>query len=129
MQNHDQTPKSTIGPNDLRTLNVMMGTGTLNQIDQTRKAGQESGPVQGEKREVLPLPLRLMRGVGGLVLLAGIVGLIACFIKMNGERPEWALPAAKYGLGIGVPLYGGLLLLEAWLDRRAWLRRSKEKQE
>lgn len=124
----DQTPEILGGPTDRRTLNVMLGTGFLNQVDQTRKAKTERGAVTGEKKQFLPLPLRILSAVGGLFLLFGVIETILLFIAMDGD-PIGKVPFVELGLGIGIPIWGGLRLLESYLERQDWIKRMREADE
>ena len=121
----DETPVGTGGPTDRKTLNVMLGMGMLNQVDQTqREFTGQGGQVQG-KREYLPKPLRFVSTLGGVLLAVGCLGLILYFLTflLSGYHGV-GLPTAGLGLGLGIPLYGGMRGLEAYLERRDWLRRN-----
>lgn len=124
-KHQDQTPEIMDAPMDRRTLNVTLGTGFLNQVDQTRKCKNESAGVTRTKKQWLPLPLRILSAIGGLFLLFGVLETILLFIAMDGERLGRPLYVG-IGLGVGVPVWGGLRLLESWLERRDWVRRMRE---
>ena len=125
---NDQTPEITGGPTDRRSLNVMLGTGFLNQVDQTRRARTERGYVTGQKKQWLPLPLRILSAIGGLFLLFGVMETILLFIAVDGA-PLGSTLYVGIGLGVGIPVWGGLRLLEAYLERRDWVRRMREADE
>lgn len=125
---NDQTPEILDAPTDRRTLNVMLGTARLNQLDQTRKMKLERSEVKGEHKEWLPLPLRIVSFISGWFLLAGVIGFILLFIRMNNEILPIALPMTKIGLVVGIPIYGGLWLLEAYLERKDWVKRMRENE-
>ncbi len=125
---NDQTPEILDAPTDRRTLNVMLGTARLNQLDQTRKMKLERSEVKGEHKEWLPLPLRIVSFISGWFLLAGVIGFILLFIRMNNEILPIALPMTKIGLVVGIPIYGGLRLLEAYLERKDWVKRMRENE-
>ena len=128
--NKDQTPNGTGGPTDRKTLNVMLGMGLLNQTDQTQRSFVDSGGMVQRKEEYLPKPLRFLSAIGGLFLTVGCVGLILYFFTAVLSDPHpLCLPAAGLGLGVGIPLYGGLRGLEAYLERKAWLRRNGSQRE
>lgn len=120
----DSTPELG-GPTDKRTLNVMLGTGFLNQVDQTRKAMDEA-PVKADRKSYLPLPLRILSFLGGWCLLFGCIGVISYFLRLGGFGFTKAM--ALWGLGIGIPVFGGLRLLDSYLEHRAWIRRIREEQ-
>lgn len=128
-KNRDQTPETIGGPTDRRTLNVMLGTAALNQFDQTRRSKNERSEVKGDKREWLPLPLRIVSFISGWFLLAGVIGFIMLFLRVSGESLPMAMPMTKIGLSVGVPIYGGLRLLESYLERRDWVKRMRESDE
>lgn len=125
---NDQTPEILDAPTDRRTLNVMLGTARLNQLDQTRKMKLERSEVKGEHKEWLPLPLRIVSFISGWFLLAGVIGFILLFIRMNNEILPMAPAMAKIGLAVGIPIYGGLRLLEAYLERKDWVKRMRENE-
>lgn len=125
MKKYDQTPDIVGGPTDRRTLNVMLGTAKLNQLEQTRKSKYERSEVKGEAKQWLPLPLRILSFISGWFLLVGIIGFIMLFTRFDGNIPFYAPPMAKIGLAVGVPVYGGLRLLESYLERRDWLKRNR----
>ena len=128
----DQTPEVLGGPTDRRTLNVMLGTGFLNQVDQTRKTKNERGAVTGEKKQFLPLPLRILSAVGGLILLVGCIGMVLYFMGSFASLGNLYInDPLVYGinLAIGVTVYGGLRLLESYLERQDWIRRMREADE
>lgn len=129
MKKTDHTPEIVGGPTDRRTLNVMLGTAKLNQLDQTRKVKYERSEVRGEAKQWLPLPLRIVSFISGWFLFAGVVGFILLFTRFNGNIPFYAPPMTKIGLGVGIPIYGGLRFLEAYLERRDWLRRNREQNQ
>lgn len=124
-QNGDQTPEVLGGPTDRRSLNVMLGTGFFNQMDQTRKAVREKPGIKTEKKQFLPKPLRVLSFIGGLFLLFGCIEVVLLFVAMDGEVIGKTSLVAL-GLGVGIPVYGGLRLLEAYLERRDWVRRMQE---
>ena len=124
-KNGDQTPEVLGGPTDRRSLNVMLGTGFFNQMDQTRKAAQESAGMKTDKKQFLPKPLRVLSFIGGLFLLFSCIEVILLFVAMDGEVIGKTSLVAL-GLGVGIPVYGGLRLLEAYLERRDWVRRMQE---
>ena len=124
-QNGDQTPEVLGGPTDRRSLNVKLGTGFFNQMDQTRKAVQETSNVKTDKKQFLPKPLRILSFIGGLFLLFGCIEVILLFVKTNGQAIGKTSLVAL-GLGVGIPVYGGLRLLEAYLERRDWVKRMQE---
>ncbi len=121
----DETPSGTGGPTDRKTLNVMLGMGMLNQFDQTQREFSGQGGQVQSKREYLPKPLRFVSTLGGVLLAVGCLGLILYFLTflLSGHHGV-GLPAAGWGLGLGIPLYGGMRGLEAYLERRDWLRRN-----
>lgn len=128
-KNQDQTPEIMDAPMDRRTLNVTLGTGFLNQVDQTRKAKSERGAVTGEKKQWLPLPLRILSAIGGFLLFLGCLGMILYFLA-SFLSFGWLFinDPTIFGinLGLGVVIYGGLRLLESYLERRDWVRRMQE---
>lgn len=124
-QNGDQTPEVLGGPTDRRSLNVILGTGFFNQMDQTRKAVHEESGMKTDKKQFLPKPLRVLSFIGGLFLLFGCIEVILLFVAMDGEVIGKTSLVAL-GLGVGIPVYGGLRLLEAYLERRDWVRRMQE---
>ena len=128
----DQTPETLGGPTDRHTLNVMLGTGFLNQVDQTRKSKTERGAVTGEKKQFLPLPLRILSAIGGLILLVGCIGMVTYFTESFLSFGDLYINRPQiYGvnLAIGLTVYGGLRLLESYLERRDWIRRMRESDE
>lgn len=123
MKKYDETPEIIGGPTDRRTLNVMLCTAKLNQLDQTRKAKHERSEVKGQAKQWLPL--RVLSFISGWFLLVGIIGFIMLFTRFDGNIPFYAPLMAKIGLAVGVPVYGGLRLLESYLERRDWLKRNR----
>ena len=94
----DETPVGIGGPTDRKTLNVMLGMGILNQVDQTqREFTGTGGQVQG-KREYLSKPLRFLSGIGGLFLTVGCLGLILYFLTF--------LLSGHHGVGLPPPAWG-----------------------
>lgn len=119
----DQTPEILGGPTDRRSLNVMLGTGFFNQVDQTIRSAKETGGVQKDKKQFLPWPLRVLSWIGGAFLLVGCVALVVWFLGMHSGIVR---SVAAVGLGVGIPVYGGMRLLEAYLERRDWVRRMRQ---
>lgn len=117
------------GPPDKRTLNVMLGTSMFNQVDQTLRAVNE--PVCHQDRKTfLPLPLRILSFIGGWILLAGAIGFICIFLRgYDAANLSFAVPLAKWGLGIGIPVFGGLRLLDAYLEKRDWVKRIRKQEQ
>ena len=74
---HDQTPEILGGPTDQKTLNVMLGLGMLNQVDQTIKAGSEHGGVSEDHKD--PVLLRIFKAIFGAILIIGCLSLILMF--------------------------------------------------
>ena len=122
----DETPVDTGGPTDRKTLNVMLGMGRLNQIEQTRKSFSETGEIVQNKQEYLPKPLRVLSFIGGLFLTVGCLGVIVYFVSGLIRGYGVGLPIAGVGLGIGIPVYAGMRGLDAYLERRDWIRRTVE---
>lgn len=128
-QSQDQTPETINAPMDRRTLNVTLGTGFLNQVDQTQKAKTERGNVTGEKKQWLPLPLRILSALGGFLLFLGCLGMVLYFFSPFVSLGNFFLTKPLiFGvlLGLGAVIYGGLRLLESYLERQDWVRRMQE---
>ena len=122
----DATPLDTGGPTDRRTLNVMLGMGRLNQISQTQKSFAETGKIVQNTREYLPKPCRILSFIGGLFLVAGCLGAIIYFFSYIFGGYGVGLPIMGIGLGVGIPVYAGMRGLNAYLERRDWIRRTVE---
>lgn len=128
-KSRDQTPEIMDAPMDRRTLNVTLGTGFLNQVDQTRKCKNESAGVTGTKKQWLPLPLRALSFIGGILLFLGCLGMILYFAGSFLNLHNFFLnDPTIFGINLtlGVVVYGGLRLLESYLERRDWVRRMRE---
>ena len=122
----DATPLDTGGPTDRRTLNVMLGMGRLNQISQTQKSFAETGKIVQNTREYLPKPCRILSFIGGLFLVAGCLGAIIYFFSYIFGGYGVGLPIMGIGLGVGIHVYAGMRGLNAYLERRDWIRRTVE---
>ena len=124
-QNGDPRIEAIRGTTDRRSLIIVLGTWFFNQMDQTRKAVHEESGMKTDKKQFLPKPLRVLSFIGGLFLLFGCIEVILLFVAMDGEVIGKTSLVAL-GLGVGIPVYGGLRLLEAYLERRDWVRRMQE---
>jgi hypothetical protein len=125
----DETPMDTGGPTDRKTLNAMLGMGLLNQTKQTEKSFSETGGTTRDKREYLPKPLRFLSFIGGLFLAVGCLGAIVYFASYLMGGYGVGAPIAGIGLGVGIPVYAGMRGLDAYLERRDWIKRTAEKDK
>ena len=91
---------------------------------------RETAAVQ--KEEQLSGPLKVLSFVGGILLVAGLLGFVVIYLSrmlglfsVSSELPAAAIIAIVAFL-LGVILYGGVRGYAAWKDRQAWIERMRQ---
>lgn len=100
----------------------------------------ESGDLWREtaavkKEEQLSRPLKIISFVGGIMLVAGLLGYVVVYLSRmmgmvaNSNHSELFTPSQLICVVlflVGVILYGGVRAYAAWKERQAWIQRMRQ---